>query len=259
MGVGYDPNVEDYGRCFTSQSKMAELTGKSRRQVQYYVADAKKAGLLIDAHSTVSYGNNGIHTEPKYVLTLGVLDELNFAASGKPETAGTSEVSELNCAHTLKTVEIPTSAKPGRASKKKTAKKESRQAPELTTAQRYEIANARALKRIKADARRGSRGQKIASWYEITMRDICRKLKDTGIDYRGREVWISELAVRAPELFYERLRAREDKLLKGSKLIRSAIIKAACETRNQRKERRTADRKQVNQLDAMADQVFTAI
>ncbi|MXY07571.1 MAG: hypothetical protein F4Y61_02890 [Rhodothermaceae bacterium] len=259
FGLGYDPRVEDYGRCFTSQSKMAQLTGKSRRQVKRYIADAKKAGLLIDAHNTVSYGNNGIHTEPKYILTLGVLNELNVPASVKAESAGTSGVSELNVPQPKNTIGIPTSAKPGRASKRKTAKKESRPAPKLTTAQRYDIANARALKRINAEARRGPNGKRIAGWFERWIRNRLKEMRELEqpIDYRGREVWILELAVRDPELFEERLQAREDRIFSGALLNRGAFLKAGKEARNQRKESRIADRKQLNQLDVMADQIFT--
>ena len=97
MGVGWDPNVEDYLRCHTPLEKMAQLYGKSRRQIINYMNDMEAAGILIRAHEPVRGGRGRFWTQPKYILTLGLLPESHVPAKIEPAEMGAADPADLNC------------------------------------------------------------------------------------------------------------------------------------------------------------------
>lgn len=103
-GIGWDPTVEDYLRCHTSQKRLAFEYFKSIPTIKRHIADMVKCGILARDHMPVSGGRTYIRTMPKYVFTLGVLHELNDPAKANCEMSevrgASTSVAELNDPHT---------------------------------------------------------------------------------------------------------------------------------------------------------------
>lgn len=254
MGVGWTPYRSDYFACHTPQKTMAEIMACSVATIKRMIREAVEAGLLLRPDTFVSYGRNQVYRFRTYIVCLGPLAELSdptktgesgaiFADSG-----GNSELSDPTIPSTLIEDLIPrkkirdSGAKNGQIGKDDTA-------PKLNPAQRYDI--------LQQSWQRAVKGMR--KFDRARIRGLVKRLDDAGINWRGgREVYIGELMLRHPDLLYERIRAREVKLMKGSELNRGAIINAATEVRNRLKELRSMgkrNREQVNQLDAIADKM----
>lgn len=262
MGCGWDPNKPDYLQFHTPQKKMAALLGCSVPTVKRMVREAVQAGLLERPAKDVyvSHGPGRISRLRTYTVTIG---EFSDPTKLGAESPGNSEVSEFSDPTIPKTlVDKPPSAKPERQSRRKSTKKKRHPAPRVSTHKRYGIAHKRAQQRIEKDARIGNRGQRLAGWFERWLSERLGQLDALSqpIDYRGREVWIYEVAVRSPEIYEEQLKVREDKLLSGSKLNRGAFLKAAKETRELEAEERSAkaNKERVEQFEHISDSLFAA-
>lgn len=121
--------------------------------------------------------------------------------------------------------------------------------PKLTTKKRYKFAQRESSRRQFAGV------DKANTAYEMHVaREIVKIIDGLDTTWReGRETYLYELMVRHSKLFYERIQVRESKLLKGSRLTNWAVLKAANESRERLKERRSlmnpAAREQVNRIE----------
>ena len=203
MGIEWDPNEDRYLQCFTSQRAMAEVAGKTVRQVKRYLADAVEAGLLKRDHKKISTGHYGIRTEPCYVLCLGPL-ELNVPSSVDAESAGTGDTSELNVPQTSSSRRLPPTRK---SEKQKTANSDV--CP--TTVQRAERCRRRARKMKREDVNRV---------------EYCKQIfKGVELNPGGKEVWLWELTLDYLDDVFRALKNPGDDLLyEGSDIWRGAVL-----------------------------------
>ena len=213
----------------------------------------RKSGSIIrpEKDQYISFGRNRIARLQVYRVCLGPLDELSVPTI---ETAKTTEIAE-NC-HDSE-LSVPTIPK-GVIDNLKTLKsgKDGEESslgngakPKLTTKKRYKLAQ-------RESSRRQSAGvDKAYTAYEMHLaREIVKIIDGLDTTWRGgRETYLYELMVRHSKLFYERIQVREIKLLKGSRLTNWAVLKAANESRELLKERRSllnpAAREQVNRIE----------
>lgn len=201
-GIEWDPNEERYLQCFTSQQAMAEVVGKSVRQVKRYLADAVEAGLLKRDHEKISTGHYGIRTKPCYVLCLGPL-ELNVPSSVHAESAGNRAVSELNGPQTLSCRRLPSARK---SEKRKTAYREGRP----TTVERAERCRRRARK-LKCE--------------DVNRVEYCKRIfRRVELNPGGKEVWLWELTLDYLDDVFWALKNLDDMLYEGSNMWRGAVL-----------------------------------
>ena len=202
MGIEWDPNDDRYLQCFTSQRAMAEVAGKTVRQVKRYLADAVEAGLLKRDHKKISAGHYGIRTAPCYVLCLGPL-ELNVPSSVHAESAGTGGTSELNVPQTCSSRRLPPTRK---SEKHKNAHRDVRP----TTVQRAERCRRRARKLKREDMNRV---------------EYCKQIfKGVELNPGGKEVWLWELTLDYLDDVFRALKNLDDLLYEGSDIWRGAVL-----------------------------------
>ena len=201
-GIESDPNEERCLQCFTSQQAMAEVVGKSVRQVKRYLADAVEAELLKRDHEKIRAGHYGIRTKPCYVLCLGPL-ELSVPSSVHAESAGNGDVSEVNVPQTSSYGRSPSTRK---SEKRKTAHREVRP----TTVQRAERCRRRARK-LKCE--------------DVSRVEYCRQIfKRVELNPRGKEVWLWELTLDYLNDVFRALKNLGDMLYEASDIWRGAVL-----------------------------------
>lgn len=181
---------------------MAEVAGKTVRQVKRYLADAVEAGLLTRDHKKISTGHYGIRTMPCYVLCLGPL-ELNVPSSVHAESVGTGDTSELNVPQASYSRRLP----PTRKSEKR---KNAHRGVRPTTVQRAERCRRRARKLKREDVNRV---------------EYCKQIfKGVELNPGGKEVWLWELTLDYLDDVFRALKNLDDLLYEGSDIWRGAVL-----------------------------------